>query len=102
VLNNLATLLAFVDYRMLIATDDISLREHDVRVEKAKTCAQELLLAWNVKRTVQVGFEMIMKSLLVRLESFGICFESPALAQLDVIYQAKIQRFALEEIYSPR
>jgi hypothetical protein len=71
-----------------------------LRVENAKSCAQALLLAWYVKSTVQVGFEMIVPSLLVRLESFGVIFEFQALRQLKALYQLKIQKFSPEDFYS--
>jgi hypothetical protein len=69
-------------------------------VERAKTGAQKLLLAWDVKSTLQVGFEMIVTGLLVRLESFGINFEFPALSQLKALYKCKIRKFSPDEIYS--
>jgi hypothetical protein len=100
ILNTLAALLALLTRRGL--TEQRSTAETNLsrRIEDTTSGLQSLLQKWNVDESDQVGFEVLIPSLLGQISLFGMHFEFPGQQRLMQLNARKLERFQPELVYS--
>ncbi|PWY80853.1 aphidicolan-16beta-ol synthase [Aspergillus sclerotioniger CBS 115572] len=103
-----------IDGVLNTATALLSLREHrdnplqlahdpkdlDTRITHGVTALRSRLTTWDVSTTNNVGFEIIVPSILKMLESHGFEFDFRGKEALMKIHDAKMSRFNPEVLYS--
>lgn len=97
ILSTAAGLLSLVTRRDQTSDNQDSLL---LRIERASSGLQRLLRKWDVTQGDQVGFEVIVPSLLGQIAQFGIQFEFPGQHQLGILKTQKLQKFRPEILYA--
>ena len=69
------------------------------RIAAGKATLQKLLSQWDVESTEHVGFEVIVPSLLQRLEKTGLSFDFPGKARLQHVQSQKLRKFKPDYLY---
>lgn len=100
ILNTLAALLALLTHRRAksaTCTEDSTLLP---RIQKAQGGLQKLLQTWDIEQSDNVGFEILVPSLLHQLRDFGIHFRFPGHQRLLHLRDEKLKKFKPELVYS--
>ncbi|KAF2228427.1 hypothetical protein EV356DRAFT_562567 [Viridothelium virens] len=70
------------------------------RIHEAKKALGELFKEWNVAKTEQVGFELIVPTLLSMLKEHDVIFSLPGLEYLETEKARKLAKLNINTIYS--
>ncbi|KAL4999865.1 hypothetical protein BDV10DRAFT_200525 [Aspergillus recurvatus] len=97
ILNTSAALLALLTRRQLVPDARVA-----PNIESATSGLKDLLEGWNINETDQVGFEVIVPSLLRQISQFGIHFTFPGQARLQALSAGKLAKLHLESLQSER
>ena len=89
---------------LLARKSHVSKLEHDgnlsQRITQAISGLNGLLQKWDVSKGDQVGFEIIIPSLLEQIGKFDIKFEFPGQSQLEKLNMQKLGKFRPEFLYT--
>ena len=89
---------------LLVRKSHVSKLEHDgnlsQRITQAISGLNGLLQKWDVSKGDQVGFEIIIPSLLEQIGKFDIKFEFPGQSQLEKLNMQKLGKFRPEFLYT--
>ena len=102
ILNSLAGLLALATRQRSNQMDSLDSKSLTARIERTHSAIQNLLQDWDVSRSVHVGFEILIPSLLRQLKSFNIQFDFPGYSILMHLYNEKLQKFSSKLVYSTK
>ena len=100
--NSLAGLLALATRRRSKRPDSLESSSLSWRIERSRSAIQCLLQDWNVSQSVQVGFEILVPSLLRQLKSFDIHFDFPGHSTLMQLHNQKLRKFDPTLVYSTK
>ncbi|PYI10667.1 aphidicolan-16beta-ol synthase [Aspergillus sclerotiicarbonarius CBS 121057] len=100
VLNTAAALLALKEHRDNPLQLNLDPNDIEQRITHGTTALRSCLATWDVMTTNNVGFEVIVPSVLKMLEDHGFVFEFRGKEALMKIHDAKMSRFKPEMLYS--
>ncbi|KAI2472650.1 hypothetical protein F4781DRAFT_382493 [Annulohypoxylon bovei var. microspora] len=69
-----------------------------LRIQKAEAALRQMLHVWDVHLTDQVGFEILVASLLDHLEQEGVSLDFPQLGVLRALRDAKLAKLPLSKL----
>lgn len=102
ILNTMSALLAMLWHKKEDLQDTLnSATDIQSRIDKAITRLAEQLNTWEVKASDQVGFEVLIPSLLDVLAREKIVFDFPGSALLSSLRAQKLLHFTPELLYGP-
>ncbi|KAI2779002.1 Ent-kaurene synthase [Daldinia loculata] len=69
------------------------------RSQRAEAALKDMLQEWDLSPSDQIGLELLIPKLLSLLASEGVTIELQRVAQLQALYEYKIKKLSLEDIY---
>ena len=100
ILNSLASLLALVRRSKTISDEDEDyLHKILSAISKAKKSLEEKLQSWDVESCVNVGFEILVPTLLTMLENEHIWFHFPQRQYIQGLKDIKMAKFDPQVLY---
>jgi aphidicolan-16beta-ol synthase/syn-copalyl-diphosphate synthase len=100
ILNTAASLLALqLHLAEPLQMSEVTFGNLTSRIAAGKTAFQKLLSQWDVESTDHVGFEVILPSLLQRLEKTGLSFGFPGKVRLLQVQSQKLRKFKPHSLY---
>ncbi|KAJ5663603.1 hypothetical protein N7507_004334 [Penicillium longicatenatum] len=102
ILSTMAAVLTLYRHQKDLHILDCSQSSSDLQERISKACAylDQALKVWDVKSTVQVGFEILVPSLLWLLEREGISFNFPGRKALMALHRQKVNKVKPAVLYT--
>ena len=100
ILNTLASLLALIKHSKAISGENEDcLQELSPRIIKARKSLEEKLQSWDVESSVNVGFEILVPTLLAMLENEHLYFDFPQKENIREVKESKMANFDPQVLY---
>ena len=100
ILNTMASLLALVKHKKSISDrKEDDLHQLSLRISRAKKSLEDQLESWDVESGKNVGFEILVPSLLIMLENEHIYVDFPQKNLIQGLNEIKMARFDAQVLY---